>query len=122
MRNMSFALTKEQMLARTKRVTRRMGWLFLKVGDLLQPVEKCMGLKPGEHIVKIGPPIRVLGVRRERLEKMTDSPDYGEAECQDEGFPDLDPDQFIAMFCASHRGCKPYTTITRIAFEFTETQ
>jgi hypothetical protein len=120
MRNMSFALTKPQMLARTKRVTRRLGWEFVKVGELLQPVEKCMGLKPGEHIVKIGPPIVVLDKWRERLEKICDAPSYGRQEVIDEGFPEMDPEEFVAMFCRTHRGCTPPQPITRIAFEFTE--
>ena len=67
MRNMSFALTKSQIIDQSKDVTRRLGWDFLRVGDLLQPVEKCMGLRPGEQIVadglnKIQPgqPVRIL--------------------------------------------------------------
>ena len=46
-RNMSFALTTEQFKARTKTVTRRFGWWFLKPGDVVRGVEKAMGLKPG---------------------------------------------------------------------------
>lgn len=46
-RNMSFTLTIEQMRARTKTVTRRKGWAFLKPGDLVWAVVKGMGLKPG---------------------------------------------------------------------------
>lgn len=44
-RNISFALTTPQFRARTKWVTRRLGWLFLKPGDTLMGVEKGMGLK-----------------------------------------------------------------------------
>lgn len=124
MRNMSFALTKPQMLAQTKRVTRRLGWEFLKVGDLLQPVEKCMGLKPGEKIVKIGPPIIVIDKRREPLDMLTTDLDYGFPECQLEGFPLPHPcgwpSEFVSMFCRTHRGCTPGRVITRIAFDFTE--
>ena len=42
-RNMSFAMTTQQVKDQTKDVTRRFGWLFLKPGDILQPVEKAMG-------------------------------------------------------------------------------
>lgn len=56
MRRMSFMLTKEQVLNQTKDVTRRNGWAFLKPGDLIQPVEKCMGLKKGEKQVLLGGP------------------------------------------------------------------
>jgi len=45
MRNMSFAMTTNQILAQTKTVTRRFGWWNLKTGDVVQPVKKTMGLK-----------------------------------------------------------------------------
>ena len=47
-RNMSFALTTKQIEDETKDVTRRNGWWFLKPGDQIWAVEKCMGLKKGE--------------------------------------------------------------------------
>lgn len=59
---MSFALTTVQILDGSKDVTRRLGWEFLKVGDLLRPVRKCMGLRPGEKISVLRDPIRVLNV------------------------------------------------------------
>lgn len=124
MRNMSFALTQQQVLQQTKEVTRRMGWLMLRPGHLIQPVLKGMGLKPGEAVVKLGPPIRVVSVRREPLRQLLDFPgSYGFDECRLEGFgshPTLQwPSEFVAFFCGSHRGCTPETTITRIAFEYT---
>lgn len=54
MRHISCALTTQQILDQSKDVTRRLGWLHLKAGDLIQPVKKCMGLKPGEKIEKLG--------------------------------------------------------------------
>src|SRR4051812_15043835 len=63
-RNMSFALTTAQVRARTKTVTRRGGWLFAKVGDVVQPVVKSQGIKKGEHVEKIGGPIRFVAVDR----------------------------------------------------------
>lgn len=122
MRNMSFALTTGQMQAQTKDVTRRLGWEFLKVGDFLQPVKKCMGLRPGEKIEKVCGPIMVIGLRREPLNMMTTDVDYGLAECIREGFPAPHvnhwPSEFVAMFCATHRGCTPGRVITRIEFKF----
>ncbi len=53
---MSFRLTAEQMRARTKTVTRRLGWSSLKPGDIVQPVEKAQGLRKGEKVVKSGGP------------------------------------------------------------------
>jgi hypothetical protein len=121
MRNMSFALTESQILDGSKDVTRRLGWLRLKPGDLLRPVRKCMGLRPGEKIVVLTDPIEVVDVRREPLRLMTDDADYGFAECVREGFgwhPDYKwPSSFVAMFCATHRGCTPDTVITRIEFK-----
>jgi hypothetical protein len=101
MRNMSFALTTDAVQARTKTVTRRLGWRFLQVGTLLQPVVKCQGLKKGEQVEKIGAPIRVTDVTREVLNE-----GVSQSDVLREGFPDLTPQQFIDMFCA-HNGCKP---------------
>lgn len=47
---MSFALTTAQIMEGTKTVTRRLGWLHAKPGQLLRPVRKGMGLRPGERI------------------------------------------------------------------------
>jgi hypothetical protein len=104
MRNMSFALTTEQILAQTKDVTRRLGWLHLKPGEIIQPVRKCMGLRPGEKIEKIGPPVRVLLTRREALDLMVERNDYGWREVAREGFAGTPPEAFIQMFCETHRG------------------
>lgn len=119
MRNMSFAMTTDQIQDGTKTVTRRLGWLHLKPGDMLRPVRKCMGLKPGEKIEPLREPVRVVSVRREPLRLMTDSV-FGDDECIREGFPDLTPAQFVSMFCASHKPCTPETVVTRIEFEYPE--
>lgn len=122
MRNMSFALTTTQVLAQTKDVTRRAGWLKLKAGDLIQPVRKCMGLKPGEAVQKLGPPIRVVNVRRELLRAMTDDSFYGFEEVRREGFEHHPyyrwPSEWVHMFASTHKGCTPDTVITRIEFTY----
>lgn len=122
MRNMSFALTTGQIMEGTKTVTRRLGWLHLKVGDQLRPVKKCMGLRPGEKLDVLRDPITVVSVRREPLRAMLDDLDYGFRECVLEGFgahPDYRwPSQFVAMFCATHKGCTPETVVTRIEFAY----
>lgn len=102
MRNISFAMTTDQVREQTKTVTRRIGWKTLKPGTLLQPVVKAQGLKKGESVRKIGRPICVVSVRRERLDRMQE-PVYGEQECRAEGFPEMTPAEFVAMFCATHR-------------------
>jgi hypothetical protein len=122
MRNMSFALTTTQVMEGTKTVTRRLGWEFLKVGELLRPVRKCMGLRPGERLDVLRDPILTVGTRREPLRRMTDDIEYGHREVALEGFADhaeySDPGRWVAMFCATHRGCTPETVITRIEFAY----
>ena len=110
-RNMSFMLTTEQVRNRTKTVTRRMGWKFLKPGDILNAVEKCQGLKKGEKVKYICQ-IRVLNVMQIYLWTMT----YDEL--KKEGFPDMSIQGFIRMFCLSHKGCTRNSKVTRIEFEY----
>lgn len=112
MRNMSFMLTTEQIKDRTKTVTRRLGWKFLQPGDLIMACVKCQGLKKGEQIERIAP-IRVVDVRRERL----DAIHQNLADLEKEGFPDMEADDFIGMFCAEMR-CGARTEVTRIEFEY----
>ena len=125
MRNMSFALTTEQLLDGRKTVTRRLGWEKLKPGELVQPVRKCMGLKKGEKLEKLGPPIRIVSVRRERLDLMNDDVRYGLEECRREGFGDHPiyrwPSEFVNFFCSTHRPCEPTWHVTRIEFERLQT-
>lgn len=119
MRNMSFALTVRQMRAKTKDVTRRTGWTFLKPGDRIQACVKCMGLKPGESLVRLGE-IEVVSVQRERLDRLTTDLEYGFDELKREGFGDHAvfkwPSAFVEMFCGAHKGCTPQNVITRIEF------
>jgi hypothetical protein len=123
MRNMSFALTTPQILAGTKTVTRRLGWEKLKAGDLIRPVKKGMGLKPGEKVEVLRDPLRVVSVRRERLDRLTTDLGYGFAEVAAEGFGEHPtyrwPSEFVKFFCSTHRPCEPGWTVTRVEFEFT---
>jgi hypothetical protein len=119
MRNASFALTTDQVRARTKTVTRRMGWAFLRVGDLLQPIVKGQGLKKGETVERIGGPVRVVSVRRERLSRLLRDDDYAREELRREGLPQLTPAQFVQMFCEAN-DCRPGAWVTRIEFEYVE--
>lgn len=109
-RNTSFMLTTEQIRNRTKTVTRRLGWSFLKPGDILNACVKCQGLKKGEKIericqirvVKIGL-LRVCDINHEDLVK--------------EGFPDWTEGQFIDFFC-EHNDMIPCDVVNRIEFEY----
>ncbi len=115
-RNMSFSLTTDQVRNRTKTVTRRKGWKFLKAGTVLNACVKCMGLKPGEKIEHICQ-IRVIDVREESLSKMKTFPEYGETEAEKQGFPELTGAGFVAMFI-HHMNCPECQSVTRIEFEY----
>jgi hypothetical protein len=104
-------MTTEQVRQKSKTITRRFGWWFLKPGDMVQPVEKAMGLKKGEAIKKIGCPIRVVSVRREPLNFITPE------DCVKEGFPMLTPDGFVAML-QCHYQCAGDKQVNRIQFEY----
>ncbi len=115
-RNMSFSMTTDQIRNRTKTVTRRIGWADLKPGEVLNACVKCMGLKPGEKIERLGL-IRVVKVHEELLCEMTGQ--YGNEEADKEGFPELTGDGFVAMFC--HHLRAPRTQIVhRIEFEYVD--
>lgn len=114
-RNISFALTTQQFIDGTKDVTRRMGWLNLKPGDVLCGVKKGMGLKPGEKVERLGM-IEVVSVRREPANQICADLAYGAEEVRREGFPDWNEQQFLEFFCDSH-GCDPSDHVTRIEFK-----
>ena len=104
-RNQSFFHTKKQYRARTKTVTRRDGWAFAKVGDIVNGCEKCQGLRKGEKIVVMGQH-RYTNLRWEPLSRIIDEPEYGKAEVILEGFPDMTPDEFVSFFCEAMK-CTP---------------
>ncbi|MFL6229322.1 MAG: hypothetical protein ACJ741_11135 [Pyrinomonadaceae bacterium] len=109
-RNISFAMTTAQIGARTKTVTRRLGWQFLKPGEELNAVNRTMGFKKGEHPVRLAR-LRVVSVRREPLNAIRWN------DCHYEGFPEMTPAEFVEFFCRGHR-CAPDQIVTRIEFEY----
>lgn len=126
MRSMSFALTAEQIRNGTKTVTRRVGWLHAKPGMQVLPVRKNRGLRPGEKLEALAGPLTIVNVRQEPLKAMTEDLEYGFEECMREGFGSHPlyrwPSEFVAMFCATHKGCTPETLVTRIEFPRTGSQ
>lgn len=131
MKLMSFALTTEAVLEQRKTVTRRLNWfkdrkgrVLLKVGDLVQPVRKVMGLKKGQRPEPIGCPIEIVAIHQEQLIKVMSYID-GDGRFVDvdrEGFPGMPPLNFAAMFAKHNRIPLPTmltTTITRIEFRYT---
>lgn len=121
-RNMSFFYTQSQIRDRTKTVTRRLGWTFLRPGEVLNACVKCQGLKAGETVEKICR-LKVVSVQQESLQAMEfpsyygHNRDYGRREVSREGFPDMTPGQFIEMFC-KHMKCPSERKVTRIEFEY----
>lgn len=118
MRLMSVALTEAQVRARTKTVTRRLGWRTLTPCTRLQLVRKAMGRKRRDGTVE--PLVRlavvdVTSVRRERLDAIT------AGDVAREGFPDWTPAEFVEFFCQSMR-CTPDTEVARIEFRYVEVE
>ena len=111
-RNMSFSMTTKQFQSRSKTVTRRMGWKFLKPGDIVCGVEKAMGLQKGEKIKRLGY-IKIVSIRTEPLQAITLS------DCTKEGFPEKSPADFVKMIC-DHYGCNDLQPVQRIEFEHIE--
>ena len=111
MRNMSFILTKQQIIDETKTVTRRCGWWFLERLELVCAVEKGMGLKKGEKIKRLKT-IVILSTFPQSLKLITPK------EVEREGFPGKSPEWFIDMFCSSHKKCFPETIVNRIHFKY----
>jgi hypothetical protein len=119
-RNISFALTTQQVRDRQKTVTRRLGWRRLQVGTQLRGVVKSQGLKKGQTVETLAR-VRVVGVSFEPLRRMVDEPVYGSRELSLEGFAQhqviTSPEKFVAFFMASH-DCGIDTEITRIEFVY----
>lgn len=120
-RLMSVSLTEDAVVARTKTVTRRLGWTMLRTGDRITLCRKVMGRRRRdgsvEPLVRLAE-VQVYDVRREPLDDLiTGNTDYGHREVMAEGFPQMTPEEFIAFF-TSHMGCKPDHLVTRIEWRY----
>lgn len=118
MRQISFSQTVEQIRSGQKTVTRRLGWQHARVGDDLTAIVKGQGLRKGEKVERLAT-IRVVGIRRERLDRMITDPEYGAREVKLEGYPlgYDDPVKFVGWF-AEDNGIPWSEEITRIEFEY----
>lgn len=108
-RNMSFAMTIDAMRNKSKTVTRRFGWWNLKPGNIVNAVEKSMGIKKGEKIKVIGQ-IRILATEPTALDEID------KADCTAEGFPNMAPAEFVSMLC-DHYKIQSDKICNRIFFE-----
>lgn len=109
---MSVSLTEDAVRARTKTVTRRKGWTFLRPGDRLTLCRKVMGRKAGEPLVRLAD-VEVVDVSREGLLGIYDRP----GDTAREGFPDMTPFDFVAFF-REHMGGEAYQVVTRIEWRY----
>jgi hypothetical protein len=113
---MSFSMTTDAVRNRTKTVTRRLGWSFIKPGDMLWAVEKGMGLKKGEKVKRLAL-IRVVSIRGERLDTLLKMPaEEADLEVEREGF-DICPNDFVDFFTRAN-GCMESSLVNRIEFEY----
>ena len=117
MRRMAFSHTAPQIQDRSKTVTRRTGWRYLKPGDLVQAVEKSRGLRKGERIRQLAV-LRVVNVRVEPLSRLVTDARYAEDELPREGFPCWSRDEFIEMFLRANRLKTTAVSVTRIEFDY----
>ena len=110
-RLMSVAYTEAAVRARTKTVTRRAGWRKVKVGERLTLCRKVMGRRLGEPLVRIVD-VEVVSVRREPLNAIT--PD----DVEREGFPGMQPAEFVHRFFVEAQGMDPTDEVTRIEWRY----
>lgn len=103
-------MTTRQVQDRSKDVTRRFGWWFLRPGDVLCGVKKSMGLRKGETVERLCL-IEVVSVRKEPLNAIT--PD----DVVREGFPDWTPAEFVRML-VNHYRIDPAKVCNRIEFRY----
>lgn len=108
---MSVSLTEAAVTARTKTVTRRVGWLQLKAGDRVTLCRKVMGRRRGEPLVRLVD-VEIVDVRREPLRAIT------AADVAREGFPDMTVDDFVAFFRETHRSVEADQLVTRIEWRY----
>lgn len=127
-RLMSVSHTEAAVVARTKTVTRRLGWRFLRVGDRLTLCRKVQGRRNGEPLVRLAE-VEIVSVRREPLVAMTDADvaregvpivDRWGGQRFDEVYLDTDlptATSWISWF-AGEMGVRPYDDVTRIEWRY----
>ena len=133
-RLMSVSLTEDAVRSRSKTVTRRKGWIFLKAGDRLTLCRKVMGRTRGEPLVRIAE-VEVVSVRREPLMAITDEDvarecvplidAHGHERFDEVWIPDggrwsqAQPATWAwVSWFAFEMGCLPETDVTRIEWRY----
>lgn len=123
-RLMSVAFTEQAVRERRKTVTRRLGWWedkrgrrILQPGDRLTLCRKVMGRKPGEPLERICD-VEVVSVRREPLLALGMDETYAAHEMEREGFPGMDPVEFIERFFVPQGLSAAMDDVTRIEWRY----
>lgn len=130
-RRMSVAMTTQQVLDRTKTVTRRKGWWLdkhgrplVKPGDHLILVDRVMGFKKGERATVLAE-VEVVSVRREQLSVLSDwcgDEEHLEqcAELRREGFDParIGPAAFVHRYFVVAQGMSVDDMVTRIEWRY----
>lgn len=123
-RLMSVAFTEDAVRERRKTVTRRKGWAFLKPGDRLTLCRKVMGRRKGEPLVRVAE-VEVVAVHREPLDfllgqRLDDplDPPYPVREMEREGFPGMDPEEFVRKYFTEAQGMLRDAVVTRIEWRY----
>ena len=114
MKIIAFSATPDQILIRTKTVTRRASerWMTLKPGQILRAVRKSQGLKKGEHVETLAM-IRVTSVSRIPVSRISAK------EIAAEGFPGMKIPSFLKLLRRlSPELRKPGALVTRIEFSY----
>lgn len=110
-RLMSVSHTEPQVVDRSKTVTRRKGWTFLKPGDRLTLCRKVMG-RQGAPLVRLAEVV-VVHVHRGPLSEIHQDI----ADPAREGFPSWSPGEFIEFFCQTFGGDEDQA-VTRIEWRY----
>lgn len=130
-RRISVAMTQQQVIGRTKTVTRRKGWWLdkhgrhlVKPGDHLILVDRVMGFKKGERATVLAE-VEVVSVRRESLRVLADwcgDDEYREqcAEIRREGFDParIGPAAFVYRYFVKAQGMSFDDDVTRIEWRY----
>ena len=115
-RLMSVSMTEQAVRDRTKTVTRRKGWMFLKPGDRVTLCRKVMGRKPGEPLERIAE-VEIVSVRREPLRDVAAA-----GELTAEGFPEWELDDFGSLAFIERyfrpQGIGPCDDVTRVEWRY----
>lgn len=121
-RLMSVAMTVDAVRGRRKRVTRRAGWTFLRKGDVVTLCPKVQGRRPGQPLERLVD-VEIVDVHPEPLGLMLPSwgrPNYGAQEVALEGFPGMDPAEFVRQYFTEPQGLGEDDSVNRIEWRYLE--